>query len=375
MTDDPLEALGGRTPLEVAKTPFMDELARRGKVGLASFAPSSLSPSREAALFSVWGYSPAEFYTGTGPLDALAFGLEQREHELVFRCDLVAVLDEALVDATAGFISPRESGILIDALNANFSSPKIRFHAGEGYKNLLLIKDETLAESWEGLEMPPPLDVLGERWTRHAPKGKKNREFADLLVRMKTFLESHEINRVRVDLKENPANMAWLWGQGKRPKLPLFKQKFGHGGVLSAEATFAKGLGKALGFRTGGGAGTAADLPEEDVCFICSGNTEKGRVETDFRRKIKKIEEFDARAARLVRDHAGDRRVLLTTDVAESSAKGALLHGHVPFLLEGDRIESDAAGAFNERAASQSKTIFNAGHELMGYFLSGGAAR
>ena len=240
----------------------------------------------------------------------------------------------------------------------------MRVHAGTGYKNLLVVKDETLAESWEGLDMPPPLDVLGKRWTSHAPKGKKNKEFADLLVQMKTFLESHEINRVRVDLKENPANMAWLWGQGKKPKLPLFKQKFGCGGALSTETTFAKGLGKALGFGTS---------ESGDVYFIYSGNTEKSPVETDFRRKIKKIEEFDALVARLVKDHAGARRVFLTTDVAESSAKGALLHGHVPFLLEGEGIEPDAAGVFSERAASQSKTIFNAGHELMGHFLTGGS--
>ena len=367
MTDDPMEQLNGRTPLEVAKTPCMDELAKKGRVGLASFVPSQLLPSREAALFSIGGYSPVEFYTGTAPLDALAFGLKQADNELVFRCDLVSVLDEALVDATAGFISSKESALLLEALNAKFSNPKMRFHAGGGYKNLLCVADETLAENWDELETAPPLDVLGKNWTQALPKGKKSKPFIDFLMEVKAFLDNHEINRVRVDLKENPANMAWFWGQGKHPKMPSFEQRFAARGVLYGEATFAKGLGKALGLRP---VNKISDFPNsEEICFLYFGNTEKTRIETDFRRKIKRIEEFDALAARILKDCAGNRRVYLTTDVAESSAKGALLHGHVPFLLEGEGIESDAATTFSERSASQSKAIFNTGHELMKHFM------
>ncbi len=364
LADEPVQELGGRTPLEAAKTPFMAGLAKKGAVGYASWAPNALRPTNDVACLSLLGYNPLEYYTGIAPLEALSFDVPQNDQELVFRCDLVAMLDEALVDGTAGNISPREASFLIEALNKKLAKPGLRFHAGQGHKNFLVVSGPE-AEALDELECVAPSDFLGQRHSKYLPQGKGAKTLTDLMAEASALLENHEINRVRIDLGENPANRVWFWGQGKRPKLPAFNQKYGKKGALVSEAAYAKGLGKALGLDTA--AELIAALPDKEFVFIHKGD---GGVPPTLKNKIKRIEEFDALLGHVLKAvKTADCRVFVGAACAESLAKKTTVYGHTPFIVQGKGMATDEAQAFNEKTAAQSKLLFDDGHKLIEFFL------
>lgn len=369
LADEPLEELAGRTPLEVAKTPFLDLLAKKGRVGSALFTPHSLAPTADVACMALLGFDPEAYYTGIAPLEALAMGISQNDHEVIFRCDFVTVLDEDVVDASASRISPRESKRLLDELNKGLGTNKVRFHAGEGYKNILTVSDPELVESLDELECAPPQSLIGQKFTKNLPRGQAARFLTDLMDRSKAILENHEINRVRVDLNENPANMIWPWGQGRRPKIPSFKQRYGLEGTVVSDADFVKGLGKVLGMETAPSFEECAG--SKDFIFCYRGSLEPVIRGGDFKKKIRFIEEFDAAAGELMKkaEAAGDVRLCISSDTASSIARRAAFHGHVPFVMWGRGIPGDEAGLFNEKTQAQSKFILNEGHKLMEHFL------
>ncbi len=370
LSDEPLEEIGGRTPLEVAKTPFMDLLAKKGRVGQALFTPAPLSVTSDVACMSLLGFDPAEFYTGIAPLEALAMGIPQDDHQVAFRCDLVTVADEFLMDTSASYISPKESRLLVEELNQKLSNGKARFYAGDGYKNILLITDLENVDKLDGLECVGPRGLIGQKFVKHLPKGAAASFLTDLMDQSKEILENHEINRVRIDLNENPANMIWPWGQGKKPKMPSFKQRFGLEGAVVSSSDYVRGLGKALGMETE--KGLEESLAEKDFVFVYLESSGDLYKKYDWKAKVKFIEDFDAstvgHAVRFAESHP-DARILISTDTASSTSKKALLRGHVPFLIQGSGVEAEETGHFSEKTAALSKQIFDQGHQLLEHFL------
>ena len=176
LADEPLQDLGGRTPLEAAKTPFMDSLAKRGQLGMASFVPHSLPLASEIAAMALLGLDPKKFYTGMAPLEAIAMHLEQKDGAIAFRADLVTVLDDILVDASPGPISQKESQALIEALNRKLADARVRFHACQSYKNILMIQDPEIVQALDRLECASPASLIGENISKHLPRGKSGAE-------------------------------------------------------------------------------------------------------------------------------------------------------------------------------------------------------
>ncbi len=370
LADEPAEELQGRTPLEVAKTPFMDHLAKKGEMGSALFTPHRLPPASDVACMSLLGFDPEEFYTGIAPLEAAAMGVSQKDNEIVFRCDLVTVLDDVLFDTSASGISPTESQILIKELNAKLKNPKVKIYPGEGYKNILVISDPEMAEKLDELECTPPQNLIAQKFVKHLPKGEGAPLITDLMDQSKVILEDHEINRVRIDLNENPANIIWPWGQGKKPKLPSFKQRYGIEGSIITESDYAKGLGMALGLHVATSIENA--LKEHDFLFIYTESGPDIYRTNDLKAKIKLLEDFDSQVVGNVvkrMEHFDAVRVLVSSDHAVSLAKRGAFHGHVPFILQGTGIPAGEMGPFNEKMAAQSKLVFNEGHKLMEFFL------
>jgi 2,3-bisphosphoglycerate-independent phosphoglycerate mutase len=367
MSDEPLEELSGRTPLEVAKIPNISALAKRGKVGAASFVPASLSARSDVACLSILGYDPKEFYTGIAPLEALSRDIVLGENSVAFRSDLVTVSDDTLIDNSASLISATEAQLLINELNKN-AGAGAKFYLGEGYKNLLVISDAENAENLDELECSPPIGVIGQKFAKSLPKGAAAATLIELIRKSKEILENHEINRVRIDLGENPANMIWPWGQGKKPKMPSFKQRYHQKGVVLSRTHYVRGLGKALGFGVAVEVSTA--LRDNDFLFVfMEANAEIYRSK-DLKSKIKLIEDFDAKVVGpALKDLEGKpHRVLVTTDCSISIQKKSIFHGHVPFVMAGEGIEASES-SFNEKTANQSKFLFEEGHRLMEVFL------
>ncbi len=362
MAGEPIAELDDRTLLEAAKTPFMDLLAKKGRVGQAAFVPRALAASPEVACMSLLGYDPREFYTGIAPLEAMAIGISQNDHEVAFRCDLVTVSEESLVDTSASFISPTESQLLIKELNEKLSAPGVRFYPGSGYKNILILNDAELADALDELECRSPRSFIGQKFSKHLPKGRGAEILTGLMDKSKDILEHHEINRVRIDLKENPANMIWPWGQGKRPKMPSFKDRFGLDAAVVSETNFVHGLGKAVGAKTAKNIEEA--LKGKDFVFFYKGAQNEAPHENTLKSKIRLIEEFDAQCigpAVKTLEHFSEYRLCVGTDYADSRL--------VPFLFEGRGVEAQGTESFSEKEALKHKVIFEEGHQLMGHFL------
>lgn len=361
MADDALEELGGRTPLEVAKTPFMDELAQKGKIGLGAFLPPSLPAASEVSLFSFLGFDPVEFYTGLAPLEALAMGISLNDLDVVFRCDFVTVGDEIMVDECAGNISSGEALTLLKGLKEKIENPHRKLYHQKDFKNILLYLHADNAADLDETECSPASAIVGQKIAAWLPKGKAQRELSDLMNASKAVLENHEINRVRIDLKENPASQCWLWGQGRKPKMPSFKQRYGiEGGYFSA-VNFARGLCEAVGLTT---YGDLASLGSKPFNLFYKGAPSAGFKPKELKDKIKHIEEFDAQVVGPV-----FKKLAASSRPWRLAVATQRMRQHAPILLHGTGVEGTGASSFNEKNCAQSGVLFDPGHLWLGDFL------
>jgi len=245
MADEPIEELGGKTCLEAAITKNMDMIAKRGIVGTTNNVPRGMVPASDVANMAILGYDPRKYYCGRGPLEAANLGVRLTEKDVAFRFNTVTVSDDIMADYSAGHISTKETDYLVKALNEKIASERITFHTGTSYRNLMVLHCESVEEAnkFSKVNCTPPHDILDKPIEKHLPKDKELRE---IMERSREVLKDADINKVRIDLKQNPANMIWLWGQGKTPDVPKFKDAFGiTGGIISA-VDLVKGIGKII---------------------------------------------------------------------------------------------------------------------------------
>ncbi|MFA4843042.1 MAG: cofactor-independent phosphoglycerate mutase [Candidatus Omnitrophota bacterium] len=388
MADYPLKELGERTPLEAARTPNMDFIAQNGKLGLVKTIPDNAAPGSDVANISILGYDPAKFYTGRGPIEAANLMIDLEDEDVAFRCNLVTVSGDILTDYSAGHISSKEAGILIKSVDQKLGTNRIRFYPGVSYRHIMLVKRGT-EEHLDRLECKPPHDIRGQSIAENLPKGDN----ADLLIKLmqesRAILESHEINLVRIDLKENPANMIWLWGQGKKPAMPKFADKFGVSGSVISAVDLIKGLGRILGLEvinvpgaTGyydtnyaGKAKAALDsLNKSDFVFVHVEAPDEAGHNGDLREKIAAIERFDQLVVGTVLNAYKIKmnfRILVMPDHATPISVRTHTSEAVPFAIFGKGIVPGRAAGYNEKEAGKSDFYFEKGHELMEYFIKG----
>ena len=227
MADEPLEELGGKTPLEYAQTPNMDRMAREGACGMLRTIPDGFEAGSDIANMAILGYAPEKYYTGRGPLEALSMGVDLAPVDVAYRCNLVTVEENTMTDFSAGHISSREGADLFTSLQQKI--PEVMFRAGVSYRNLLVV------HSGQGAATTPPHDIVGQAITPFLPKGGD----ADLLLRcMETsrlVFGGHPVNRARIRAGKHPATRIWPWSGGRRPAFPPFATKYGKkSGIISA---------------------------------------------------------------------------------------------------------------------------------------------
>jgi len=258
MADYPIDELGGRTPLQVADTPNMDFIASKGVCGLFKTIPDdNMAVGSDTANLSVMGYDPGKYYTGRGPIEAASMGVDLKENDVAFRCNLITREDDKIADYCAGHITTREAGELIAALSkSDIKSDLGEFHLGISYRHLFVLRN---AE--DGVVCTPPHDVIGGRISDHLikpkePEGQTGQKGGTIAERLNEMilesagvLEDHPVNVRRREEGKNPANMVWLWGQGKRPKIEPIKQKYGISGAVISAVDLIKGLGVLMGME------------------------------------------------------------------------------------------------------------------------------
>jgi len=385
MSDNPVEQLGGKTPLEVAETPYMDYLVSQGILAQAETIPKGLAPASDVANLSILGYDPEVYYSGRAPLEAAHLGVDIKEGEIAFRCNLVTVSDGRMADYSAGHITSGEASVLIEALSVGLGSKTVKFFAGVSYRHLLLLKGVDVT-GLAACVCSPPHDILGKPIVDFLPRGKSGEVLCGLMERSKGVLRGHEVNKVRVDLNENPANMIWLWGQGLKPRIPSFKEKFNVTGAVISAVDLIKGMGKIMGLEVinvpgatgyydtnyeGKAAAGMKALETKDFVFIHVEATDEAGHNGDLRMKITSIERFDKMIAGpfVERIKKGeDLRVMVLPDHATPVMMRKHSAEAVCAVMAGSGITHNGFSVLTEAEARKSPLLFK-GHELMDTFL------
>lgn len=390
MADYPVRELGNKTPLEAAKIPNMDFLARKGRTGLLRTVPGGFAPASDVANLSIIGYDPEKFYSGRGPLEAANMGIKLGPDDIAFRCNLVTVDNGLMSDYSAGHITTEEASSLIKSLDKTLGSEKIRFYPGVSYRHLMIVRDGSLKDALRKAECVPPHDITGSPIKGHLPKGEGAEFLVKLMQDSRAPLSAHEINHVRIDLKENPANMIWLWGQGVDANMPKFRDLYGPEGSVISAVDLIKGIGKTIGLdvinvpgATGyydtdyqGKAKYALDsLKQKDFVFVHVEAPDEAGHNGDLRAKMAAIENFDRFIVGAVLKRFRDKeefRVMVLPDHFTPVSLRTHTAEPVPFAIYGKGIEPgrNAAAAFSESAAKNSGLFFEHGKELMHYLMA-----
>ncbi|MCU0665933.1 MAG: cofactor-independent phosphoglycerate mutase [Candidatus Omnitrophica bacterium] len=386
MADYPMPELENRTPLEAARTPNFDMIAKFGILGRVKTIPPSLKPASDVANLSILGYNPQTYYTGRGPLEAANLGVELGQDDVAFRCNLVTANSDTLTDYSAGHIRSQEAAQIIKFIDSKLGSENIKFFPGVSYRHLMLVKNAA-GEDLEKIECKPAHDITGASISKNLPKGKNSELLIDLMQKSREILSTHEINSVRIDLKENPANMIWLWGQGKKPNLPSFYEKYGVKGSVISAVDLIKGLGKILGLEVINVPGATGyydtdyeakaraavrALEHRDFVFVHIEAPDEAGHNGDLREKITAIERCDQLVLGTIlksMEKKRNFRVMVMPDHATPISLKTHVSDTVFFGIFGKSIMGKGYLNYSEQQAQKAELFFEKGHELMEYFI------
>ncbi len=391
MSDEPISELGGRTPLETADTPHMDDLARNGEIGLAHTIPEGFPPGSDVANLSVFGYDPQQCYTGRSPLEAASMGIELGPDDVAFRLNLVQLVAHYgrlyMGDFSAGHISTDEARQLIDDLQNELGSHEIEFHPGMSYRHIMVWRGGK-----EAMTCTPPHDLTGQSIENDLPRGDGAETLIHLTNSAQLLLHNHPVNRRREEKAEVPANSIWLWGQGRAPQLATLHERFGLSGAVVAAVDLIKGIGLyagldvikvpgATGFTDTNYRGKAEHalqaLETRDFVYLHVEAPDEAAHQGDLKEKIRAIESFDREVVGPVRaglKHLGAHRILVLPDHPTPVQKKTHTDDPVPYVLfdSSGSLRADAvAMGYSEKTAAATGIRLTEGHRLMERLVRG----
>ncbi len=250
MADEPVDELGGKTPLEVAQKPIIDSLAVNGEVGLVKTVPDGIPPGSDAANLSVMGYNPQIYSSGRSPLEAVSMGIQLADTDVTFRCNLVTLSDnepyasKTMIDHSSDEISSEEAAEIIKTIQQHFGSDVFRFYPGRSYRNLLVWHN-----GQTGSTMIPPHDILERTISPYLPEGENSNILLHMMEQSVALLHDHPVNIRRKEKGLRPASSIWLWGEGKRPALSSFEEKYGLKGSVISAVDLILGIGICAGLE------------------------------------------------------------------------------------------------------------------------------
>ena len=387
MADEPIEALGGKTPLEYANTPVMDELASGGEMGMTQNVPAGMHPGSEVANLAVIGYDPEVYFTGRSPMEALSVGVQMEDSDIIFRANVVTLSEEepydqkTLIDHSASEIETADTDILMDAIRAAFNSEELQFYTGTSYRNICVWKGGHL------VDIDPPHDHLGQKVTDLLPTEQL---FRDMMEKSFDILNNHPLNLERAAKGLNKANSLWFWGAGTKPKFDGFEKRTGMKGAMISAVDLLKGIAVGAGMEichvegaTGsldtnweGKAQAAIDALLKDGCDFAYIHVEapdemghQGLVTE----KVQSIEYLDSRVIAPIckaMDEAGeDYRILVLPDHPTPIRIRTHSSDPVPYVLY-DSTRQNKKFAHNTEAEARDTGIFLPhGYELMAKLL------
>ncbi len=393
VADEAQPELDGKTPLQAARLPNMDAIARAGIVGRTDNVPASMPSGSDVGTMSLFGYNPLEYHTGRAPLEAAAQGIELQHGDWAIRCNLVNVTDEKMTSFTAGQYPSDFAAELITLLQKDqCGDSHWKFHAGVSYRNLLLYRSRgTAAPFSKETQSTPPHDITDQPIAPHLPSGPGADVLQQLMLRSRELFAHAAVNQKRVASGELPATQTWLWGLGQRPAFRSFAECFGARGAVITAVDLLRGIGRLIGWEVVEVAGATGYLdtdyaakgraaiatlsrPEIDFVVVHVEATDEASHEGHVHEKIKAVENIDRHIVGPVHEwlkSQGDYRILVCPDHPTFLRTRTHSHGYCPFAMCGAGVQRDSLETYDEVAASQSSVVFDHGWDLMGRFIQG----
>lgn len=389
MPDEPIEQLGGKTPLEHAHTPAMDFMARRGRLGMAQTIPEGYPPGSDVANLSVFGYDPATCYTGRSPLEAASMGVALGPDDVAFRLNLVNLRrengDVFMGDYSAGHISTEEGKELVLALGEELGSAEFEFHPGVSYRHLMVWRNGR-----DKLDLTPPHDISGKSIKDYLPRGDGAEVLLRLMERSQAILAGHRQYGLRLEAGKTPANSIWLWGHGKAPKMETYDSKFGLNGAVISAVDLIRGIGVYAGLEivkvpgaTGyldtnyeGKAEAALKALERlDFVYLHVEAPDESSHSGSLENKIRAIEDFDSKIVAPICKEIkkyGEYRILCTPDHPTPLRLMTHTADPVPFVIYGgeEAVRGDVNG-YDENSARKAGLFLDKGFKMMELMISG----
>lgn len=387
MAGRPLEELGGRTTMEAAVTPVMDRLAKVSEIGMVSMVPQGMAPGSDTANLSVIGYDPKVYYSGRSPLEALSIGVDMKDTDVSFRCNLVTLSQEepyeekTMIDHSSDEISTQEAAVLLEALKEGLTREGYDFYQGISYRHLLVWS------KGEVVELTPPHDILTKKIGEYLPEDEVLR---DMMVKSYEILEDHPINIARKEKGLRPANSAWFWGAGTRPALTDFEEKTGKRGAMISAVDLLKGIAVGAGMKNisvegaNGGLHTNYEgkakaavsvLLDEGYDFVyihVEAPDEMGH-QGSAADKVKAIENIDEKILSFVTnafEKAGeDYRMLILPDHPTPVEARTHTQEPVPYLLYDSTKAQNGMEKYQENTADKSGILWNDGYRLIDHLF------
>ncbi|MDH4162045.1 MAG: cofactor-independent phosphoglycerate mutase [Nitrospirota bacterium] len=398
MADRRRQDLGDKTCLQAAKTPNLDSLATLGQVGMVRTVPQGFAPGSDVANLSVMGYDPRKYYTGRSPLEAASMGVALGPDDIAYRCNLVTLKltgagasasggrrrRAVMEDFSAGHISTQEARSLIEEIDSKLSTEHIRFYPGVSYRHLMV---------WKGgkdkIECTPPHDIQDKDIEDYLPRGEGDTVINGLMEESYDILTGHPLNKGRVEAGKRPANSIWLWGQGKRPSMPTFREKYGLEGSVISAVDLTKGLGVYAGFDVVNVPGATGwidtnyvgkaehalfALKSKDIVYLHVEAPDEAGHTGDVKNKIKAIEDFDEFIVGNIIEgmkQFDEYRILALPDHPTPLEIRTHSSEPVPFVLYDNKKErSGAPVSYDETIGHRDDAVmFEEGYKLMDHFL------
>ncbi len=396
MADSPLAELGNKTCLQAARTPNLDQLATAGQVGIVHTIPEGFPPGSDVANLSVMGYDPRKYYTGRSPLEAASIGVELAAADVAFRCNLVTLRvsgakagaaagrTAVMEDFSAGHISSQEARLLIEDLDSKLGNERIRFYPGVSYRHLMVWKGGR-----EHIECTPPHDIQGKNIQDYLPRGECDEVINALMEDSMDLLLSHPVNKARQESGKRQANSIWLWGQGRRPSMPTFREKYGLEGAMISAVDLTKGIGIYAGFEVINVPGATGwidtnyvgkaehalwALRTKDIVYVHVEAPDEAGHTGDLKNKMKAIEDFDEFIVGNIihgMKQFDEYRILALPDHPTPLATRTHSNEPVPFVMYDNRRErAGSTVSYDERIADRKDAlVFKDGYTLMDHFL------
>ena len=387
MADTPSELLGGKTPMELAEKPTMDKLARLGEVGMVNTVPSGFSPGSDVANLTVMGYDTKECYTGRSPLEAANIGIDLADDDVAFRCNLVTLSGESdytaktMVDYCASDIHTAEADAIIRDVQAAFGGGEFDFYTGTAYRHCMV---------WHGGKtalgkITPPHDITGRGIGEYLPIHPDASPLLFMMQRSTELLKNHPANNARVMQGKNPANAIWLWGQGKRPRLQNFEERFGVKGSVISAVDLIKGIGRIAGMQVCEVEGATgyidtnyegkmqAALDElnrgQDFVYIHVEAPDECGHRGEAKNKVQAIADIDRRILnpllKAMEERGEPYRILILPDHPTPLTIRTHTADPVPYLLYDSRTYQSTDALFTEAGAAMQQRLIEVGHTLV----------